>query len=55
VDPDTRYHVPGSGAIELDHQHLHNDGDLTVTAIRVFTHGQRISIGVVRCEGDDNT
>jgi len=26
-----------------------------VTAIRVFTHGQRISIGVVRCEGDDNT
>lgn len=54
-DPDTWYHVPGFGAIELNHQHLRNDGDLTVTAIRVFTHDERISIGVVRCEGDNNT
>jgi hypothetical protein len=53
-DPDTWYHVPGFGAIELNHQHLRNDGDITVTAIRVFTHDERISIGVVRCEGDSN-
>jgi hypothetical protein len=52
-DPDTWYHVPGFGAVELNHQHIHNDGDITVTAIRVFTHGQRVSIGVVRCEGDN--
>jgi hypothetical protein len=51
-DPDTWYHVPGFGAIELNHQHWHND-DLTVTAIRVFTHGQRISIGVVRCDEEN--
>jgi len=54
-DPDTWYHVPGFGAVELNHQHLNNDGDVTVTAIRLFTHGQRLSIGVVRCEGDNNT
>jgi len=54
-DPDTWYHVPGFGAIELNHQHLNNDGDITVTAIRAFTHGQRVSIGVVRCEGDEST
>jgi hypothetical protein len=43
------------GFVELNHQHLRNDGDLTVTAIRVFTHDERISIGVVRCEGDSST
>jgi hypothetical protein len=51
-DPDTWYHIPGFGAIELNHHRWHN-GDLTITAIRAFTHGERISIGVVRCDGED--
>jgi len=51
-DPNTWYHVPGFGAINLNHQHWHN-GDLTVTAIRIYAYHERISIGVTRCDGED--